>query len=224
MNEYCIHLDLLSDTIFGSGEGLAGLVDVEVQHDEFGFPVLNGRTLRGLLVEECANLLYALKNHRLYAELQNSAQRLFGAPGSGFKEQSALSISDACLPAGLRQAATDLLENDPDKLSRQEILEAFTTIRRQTSVNPLTGAPKDTSLRAMRMILRETSFEAQVSFQQPPGKLDLPLLAACTLALRRAGLGRNRGNGELKASLWDAGGRDITQTQFDILKQELVRD
>jgi len=44
---YTLELELLSDTTPGRGEGVAGLVDAEVQHDELGLPVISGRALKG---------------------------------------------------------------------------------------------------------------------------------------------------------------------------------
>ena len=60
---------------------------------------------------------------------------------------------------------------------------------------------------------------------EAPEDHDLPLLAACILALRRAGTGRNRGRGRLRASLHaDADGRpgrDITLETFESFAREV---
>ncbi|PVE30161.1 hypothetical protein DC030_15410, partial [Enterococcus faecalis] len=56
-----IRLKLLSDATFGRGDGVSGLVDEEVEHDaRTGLPLVRGRTLKGLLVEGCADIFYAL--------------------------------------------------------------------------------------------------------------------------------------------------------------------
>jgi CRISPR/Cas system CMR subunit Cmr4 (Cas7 group RAMP superfamily) len=60
MSTYTLKIKLLSDTTFGRGDGVAGLVDQEVEHDRYGFPYLRGRTLKGLLSEECDNLIAVL--------------------------------------------------------------------------------------------------------------------------------------------------------------------
>ena len=44
-----LHMELLSDATFGRGEGTAGQVDTEVEHDEFGIPYIGGKAVRGLL-------------------------------------------------------------------------------------------------------------------------------------------------------------------------------
>jgi CRISPR/Cas system CMR subunit Cmr4 (Cas7 group RAMP superfamily) len=56
MEIYHLKIKLLSDTTFGRGDGVAGLIDQEVEHDANGFPYLRGRTLKGLLSEECDNI------------------------------------------------------------------------------------------------------------------------------------------------------------------------
>ena len=78
----------------------------------------------------------------------------------------------------------------------------------------VTGAPLENTLRAMRVILRGIPFEAELSFQQPPSDDERALLAACVKALRRAGTGRNRGRGKLKAELLDAHKNLVTEALF----------
>src|SRR2546421_2411536 len=81
--QLCLHLE--SDATFGRGEGLAGLVDEEIEYDvATGLPFVRGRVLKGLLVEECANLLFALQTAGSPAlpTLEKSAGWLFGRPGS----------------------------------------------------------------------------------------------------------------------------------------------
>jgi len=58
-------------------------VDEEIEHDTFtGLPYLRGRTLKGLLVEECANILYVLRGNPAYNLLQQAARDLFGNPAA----------------------------------------------------------------------------------------------------------------------------------------------
>lgn len=51
-----ILMELLSDTIFGSGFSIPGGEDIAVCRDQNGFPYLKGSTLKGLLSESCENL------------------------------------------------------------------------------------------------------------------------------------------------------------------------
>ncbi len=224
MNTFWLKFTLKSDATFGRGDGVAGVVDSEVQHDAYGLPYLGGRALKGLLGEECANILFALEQQRRAERWHTAAQRLFGRPGSTSEDQSLLHVGDAHLPEDLRQAVKQGAERG--ELTREQVLGSLTAIRRQTAIN-LEGAPQKETLRAARVILRQTPFVAALTFLDDPTEDDLALLAACVKALRRAGTGRNRGRGELEARLLDEQGQDVTENFFahfqQAIQQEAVR-
>ena len=204
MNTFWLTLTLKSDTTFGRGDGVAGVVDTEIQHDKYGLPYLSGKTLKGLLGAECAEILFALKQSpspNLEA-CRASAQRLFGEAGSKMEQTANMHVGDAQLPQDLRLAIMD--EVDFEKITRQEILDTLTAIRRQSAVEAETGAPKKETLRASRVILRETIFVARLDFEREPEENDLALLAAVVKAFRRAGSERHRGRGRLQAELYSA--------------------
>jgi hypothetical protein len=220
MELYWLRFQLLSDATFGRGEGLAGVVDQEVDHDALGLPYLRGRNLKGLLNEECANLLYALDQAPRWAQ---AAQRLWGGPGSQTVDAARLHVGDAQLPVDLRLAVEH--EVQAERLHPMDVLESLTTIRRQTAVDELSGAPDDGTLRAMRVVLRKAEFEAPLTFTVTSERDDRLLLAACVLALRRAGTGRNRGRGRLLASLHadDQGrpGEDLSPALYHEFAEEV---
>ena len=211
-----IHITLKSDATFGRGDGVVGLVDEEVEHDAAtGLPFLRGRTLKGLLAEECANILYALRqqNSPAYAQFVRAARFLFGQPGSTSEDEAKMHVGPALLPKAMRDAVeADILRGD---LRPTEVLESLTAIRRQTAVDEETGAPEEGSLRSMRVVLRNTPFVAELHFDEDPDQTAKALLAACVLSLRRAGTGRNRGRGRLTARLYDRQGNDITGEWFE---------
>ncbi len=212
-----IRMELKSDATFGRGDGVAGLVDEEVEHDAAtGLPFLRGRTLKGLLAEECANILFALSSqkHPACAQFESAAKFLFGQAGSTLDDDAMLHVGSALLPEELRKAVEADVKANPPRLTPAEVLESLTAIRRQTAVDEETGAPEEGSLRSMRVVLRGTPFIAQLSFDKDPDDIAKALLAACVLSLRRAGTGRNRGRGRLTAQLYDANGNDITNACF----------
>jgi hypothetical protein len=214
MSDYRLHITLLSDATFGRGDGVAGVVDAEVQHDEHGLPYLAGRGLKGLLGAECSDLVYALRQARndQADRWERAGLRLFGRSGGGLAGEALLRVGPAQLPADLRAAiARDVRER---QLTRGEVLETLTAVRRQTAMDPVEGTPKDETLRTVRVILRGTVFEADLGFTSLPESDDLALLAACVKALRRGGTGRGRGRGRLAAELLDADGRPVTETYF----------
>lgn len=189
MPDYYLTVQLKSDTTFGRGEGVAGLVDLEIEHDQAGMPLISGRTLKGLLVEEWANLRFALQS----SAFDDAARWLFGHSGATQGAGSAMMhVGEACLPPDLRAAIL------ADKsLTPSRVLAALTTIRRQTSIDAQDAAPEEASLRAERAVVRGTQLLARLHFDVPPDSDQLALLAACLLAVRRGGTGRNRGRGRL---------------------------
>ncbi len=108
MHEYRLTFTLLSDATFGRGEGIAGLIDREVEHDRYGLPYLRGRTLKGLISEEVDNILFALKqiDSKMEADSANrwvtARQTLFGSPGSTAVDRGRLRFGPAELPAAVR--------------------------------------------------------------------------------------------------------------------------
>ncbi|WP_332984443.1 RAMP superfamily CRISPR-associated protein [Microcoleus sp. A003_D6] len=218
---------LLSDTTFGRGDGVAGLIDQEVEHDSSGFPYLRGRTLKGLLSEECDNLIDVLSDppHSRWIE---AAEHLFGIPGSNLGTISKMHVGDACLPSNLRREVGIQLEQEKERerrgqerrLTESDVLSSLTTIRRQTSINPEDGAPVEHSLRSSRVIVRDLCFTAKLFFEEKPTADMLALLAVSTLALRRVGSVRNRGRGHVQCTLHDSKGKEVNQEHFRYFDRE----
>lgn len=220
-----IHIKLRTDAIFGRGDGVAGLVDEEVEHDATtGLPFLRGRALKGLMVEECANMLFALERQQS-SELnrfRQAAKFLFGQAGSTLDDDALMHVGAAMLPKDLRDAVEADVKSIPPRLTPNEVLESLTAIRRQTAVDEGTGAPDEGSLRSLRVVLRETPFSSQIDFDKDPSPDALALLSACVMSLRRAGTGRNRGRGRLLARLCDEQGKDITITPHFAYFRQIV--
>ena len=206
MSIYQLKLKLLSDTTFGRGDGVAGLIDQEVEHDPYGFPYLRGRTLKGLLSEECDNLMAVLSNHQ--QDWEQVACKLFGTLGSTLGTIGAVHVGDACLPEDLRQAVAFQIEDGT--LTKTEVLDSLTIIRRQTAINSESGIADEGSLRSFRVVLRDLCFTADLIFEKMPSDEIMSLLAVSCLALRRLGSGRNRGRGRVRCTLYDAEDNDIT--------------
>lgn len=202
MSSYIVYLQLLSDTTFGRGDGIAGIIDQEVEQDIYGFPFLRGRTLKGLLREECDNLVDILHPDK-QSSWRNLLALLFGVPGSDIDSMGQVQIGDAQLPTDLRQAVARQIHEQ--KLTTAEVLNSLTTLRRQTAIDLKTGVASDNSLRTNRVVLRELVFQAVLDLNAPVDKLEdcLELLSAGLKALRRVGSGRNRGRGHVKCWLQD---------------------
>ncbi|YAF95632.1 MAG: RAMP superfamily CRISPR-associated protein [Nodularia sp. CChRGM 3473] len=213
MTTYQLKIKLLSDTTFGRGDGVAGLIDQEVEHDSSGFPYLRGRTLKGLLSEECDNLIAVLPPE-IRPHWKNLACILFGIPGSIQGTIASMHVGDACLPEDLHEAVA--FQINKETLTKTEVLVSLTTIRRQTAINSESGVAEKGSLRSFRVVIRGLEFKADLLFETQPSQEILSLLAVGTLALRRIGSGRNRGRGYVKCTLHDDSGTEITQKYISL--------
>jgi len=216
MNTYSIKITLLSDSTFGRGDGVAGYIDAEVEHNENGLPFLRGRALKGLLAEECANILFSLGssgNAWLVA-----ADKLFGKGGSKSADNSEIYVGNAVLPSDLRQAVKFMVEEKNSQISADEILKSLTAIRRQTELLP-NGSPKKNSLRGSRVVLRKTDFVSEITFRSNPDEKMLGLLAASAKSLQRLGLGRNRGRGKVSVVFLE-NNQDCFDKFVEILQRE----
>lgn len=215
MTNYKLEITLKSDTIFGRGDGLAGLVDIEIQYDSFGCPYFSGKTLKGILVEECAEIVNCFS--QIDEKWNTAANHLFGSPGSDHKD-TILSIGNAQLPQDLRHAIRYALQEN--FLTQDEILSSLTSIRQQTAMDE-SGVPLEHSLRSSRAILKDTTFEAELLFLEDPNPEDKALLAACVRATRRIGTEKTRGYGNVKCNL-KQDKESCTQEWFNLLNSEVV--
>lgn len=191
-----LEVELLSETCWASGG--AGEVDVELDVDELGLPVLGGKALHGLLVDTWLSL------RGCFPHLHNSGRRLFGYSGD-LTEATALYVGSARLPSLVRQWVAAALTRADERLDVADIREAASTVRTQTAVARPTGAAATGSLRTLRSAMAGLSLQAPLVW-----KADLPpaaqeqatcCLALCALATRETGLRRTRGLGFIRLTL-----------------------
>ncbi len=190
MKPSSLKIELLSESTFSMGRGSAGVVDIEVEHDEFGLPFIGGKTLRGLLRDTWLSM------ESFFPELQEAGLRIFG-PSADASETSILRFGDATLDPQVRRWVEDALKRRLNPISKREILESLTEIRWQTAEDRETGAPEETTLRASRVVLRGVEMYAPLFWFEDPTFEDLQVLALSALSTRHGGLLRNRGRGHI---------------------------
>jgi len=209
-----LHVELLSEATFGRGDGITGYIDQEIEYEtDTGLPYIRGRTIKGLLVEECANIFHILPGNQQQA-LSDTAHYLFGSPGSSVESQGGMYIGPACMPEELRKAV--LFAVKEEGLRPTEVLSTLTDLRQQTAVDNTRGVPDDGSLRTMRVLRRGVKLQATITFNKSISDEDpeLALLSACIAAWRRGGTSRNRGRGRLRAYLNSPEQQTVYLAQF----------
>ncbi|MEI6043464.1 MAG: RAMP superfamily CRISPR-associated protein [Chloroflexota bacterium] len=221
-----VEIKLLSDTAPGTGEGELGGIDRSISHTSTGLPLIPARRLKGCLREAAKELSEALTLSGLeeFARPEQIDQ-LFGRPGQSFSGW--LKLEDGHL-----QNATKLeswldwaTKKERTIFGREAVLANFTSLRAQTAMGRLSGGSLPETLRVSRVINRQLLFRANLFLEQPPSdKADeialLNLLALVCAALRRMGLSRNRGLGEVQVRLMD-GEYDLTAEALSRLSQKV---
>jgi len=202
---YHIDIELLSDACFASGATLAVEdVDTATESDADGFPVISGRTLKGLLVEEATAVV------QLFPALRPAAASLFGDTKQ-YGTFSLLSFGDGALPPAIRAAFRD--HPDWNRL-------ALTCVRRQTAIDRERGAAKEGSLRATRLIRAGLTLRSPIIVRYALSPQEKALLAASVAAVRRVGLHRNEGWGKVRCRLRDEQGVDQTGAWLALLNSD----
>ena len=190
-----LRIELLSDTTFSRGEGTAGVVDTEVERDEFGLPFIGGKTVRGLLRDSWLSMC----EH--FPKLRGPSERVLGL-SRAIDESCWLRIGDAIVPEPISSIVTKAIRDDR-RFTFRAVLDGFTSVRRQTAENRETGAPDIATLRSSRVVLRGFMFESRLTWLNgyEPDDEDVRVLALSALATRHGGLLRNRGRGHLRVTI-----------------------
>lgn len=237
MATYQLEITLKSETTFSRGDGQAGVVDIEVQHDAIGCPYWSGRAIKGILVNECAEILDALGGEKAPEQWLSAAETLFGRPGNAFKSGGWLSIGEAHLPDDLRelfawQLRQRIARSRYDgitaeemrsvveiqrELFRKQLLDALTSMHSQTALEE-DGSAREHSLRTNRVLLRDLIFLSDLQTSKELTETEKGLLAACVMAMRTSGSSRNRGKGAISTRILNTDGKPITRDWFSAFK------
>ncbi len=94
------------------------------------------------------------------------------------------------------------MEKYKEIINREAIINQFTEIRQQTSIDEETGTAKKHSLRTIRVAKKGITFTGAVDFENPSEEL-IDLFCLACLNLKRIGTKRNRGFGKIKCSLYE---------------------
>lgn len=202
-------------TPFHLGSGQADVnVDAEIIHDALGFPYFPAKRLKGLLYESGLEVAEMSELSGLPLMDRAAWDTLFqhGTDGA-----SQVTLDD------LRLETYDAIADDwryletryPGLFQPQDVLEACTSIRYQTKIDPTTGIAADTSLHNMRVLEAGCTFQGRITIR-PGMEGAWKMMALAIRNLTRAGQKRTRGFGKLACLLVqdgrDAGRVLVTET------------
>lgn len=209
---YSLLIELQSPMCAGSGGPGPGYIDREVVFDDAGLPYIPARRIKGLLRDAFRDLSTSLKRQGAEINFKEAEDKLFG--GIGEKFSGALRFRNALLcnrqtkqaEQGLSAWLSSLLANSQGKaiLYREEILDAFTEIRRQTRIARATGVAAENTLRVTRTLRAQLEFRAAIDSSAVLSPSAEHLLALSAAALQQIGSSRTRGLGRVRCRLFRA--------------------
>ncbi|HHV44873.1 MAG TPA: hypothetical protein GXX57_09455 [Firmicutes bacterium] len=213
MTSLQLKIELLSPTTLGAGEERRGIVDTDVSYDECGLPYIPGKRLKGLLRDAYQDVYDALQQQD--KELP-APEEIFGERGA--RIGSPLVFGDAHLLAKANLAPWLQWLIEDAVFSEYDVLETLTSVRRQTAIDPDTGAAKEDTLRSTRVINPGQVFVSEITLQTGCNLTSQQLLglALAASALKYMGTGRTRGLGAVKCYL-ERAGKDLSQLAIDWL-------
>lgn len=194
MSNYVIEIELLSETILGSGNVVPGFVDLEVVHDENGLPYLNGKTLKGRLRKEAENIV-ALGNEIFFEESLNN---IFGSSNKGILNK--ITFSKCEVSDNIKKLIESQLKNS-NEIEANDILDALTDVRYFTSIEK-NGTKKDGSLRTIRVINKKLRLIGNITCLNKLEEKEEMLLALSVAGLKHIGLMCSRGKGNVRCLLY----------------------
>jgi CRISPR-associated protein Csx10 len=193
-------MELKSDALPGSGEGLSGIIDADINYDELGIPYIPGKRIKGILKEAAEELVSAGQLSNIENLKNIPVETIFGKPGQ--KEGTSLKISDGRLENDNLLRKMLLFTGNNEECAhifcREAVLNYFTYLRSQTAINQR-GAAKKNSLRTSRVLKKGTKFYFDLEM---PGNYEKDLKTICSVT-RRFGINRTRGFGEVELKLID---------------------
>lgn len=201
---WSLKVNLESPLHLGSGKGDV-VIDAEIVHDRYGLPYFPAKRLKGLLFESALEVAEMLEVSGRKIFSSDDVKKVFGKDNA----QAELFFHDLHLQdyENLQKQWAYLQKEFKNILSYRDVLEAYTSLRYQTSIDE-NGVTEDGSLHNMRALDSGLTFVGEIKFEGGDLYLAEKILVCAAANLRYAGAKRNRGFGKISCELIGAGSVD----------------
>lgn len=218
MKTYKLTIKLISPTLPGSGEGWGGVIDTDIVFDEMGLPFFPARRLKGALRESAKEVIEMLDKAQINPFSSDIIDEAFGKPGS--IDASSLIFENLHISEYTRVLNWCRWAIEKGLLSTESVLDVFTELRQQTSINKY-GVAEENSLRTSRVLKPGITFLGYV-FLRNERKDILKLLTLSCCNLRHLGSMRHRGYGEVECCLYEDE-KSLSEQFIAELRKEVAR-
>lgn len=189
-----IQITLLSDTCPAAGRGRDSEVDIEIEFDGLGLPVIGAKRIKSLIHEAWREMSPYFSGEEI------TGQQIFGIEGA-LELISTLNIDDAQLDDVTRGWVAWAVNREDRPLDPVDVLRTLTDIRDQTSEDRDSGAPSETTLRRTRVVRRGLILKAPISWIDTCDGKRIECLTKALKNVRHLGSNRNRGLGHVRLEL-----------------------
>lgn len=184
-----IKIELLSNTIFGSGKSVPGAEDISILLDSKGFPYLKGTTFKGIFREEVENILdwtgnTSINVDEIFGERVSTQQRANGSDRFIF--------TDFVIPSNIKDI---MLGEQNYKMSKDIVADCFTSEYTFTAIE--NGMIKKGSLRSCKCINKGNIFYGEIIYDEKYADI----VKMGVKAIKFMGSMRTRGFGRVKVSI-----------------------
>lgn len=208
-----LRINLLSDLCSHSGDTYNSYIDTDIVYDEYGFPYIPAKRIKGCIREACMEL----KNFGIVSEDDYNA--LFGTEGNA---ASKFQLDNAYLVDYQKMIDDICKANDKVLTHQQRILQLFTYVRTQTAIEHDTGVADDSTLRTTRVARKGLIFEADLTMDENITFAQQKALETSIRMVKHIGCARSRGLGLVNLEMKDSGKTDFVlgnkNREFDIQK------
>ena len=203
-----IIIKLLSDLCTCSGETYNSMVDMDVVYDENGIPYIPAKRIKGCIREA------ALEMVEIGIIEKKQYERIFGKEGNS---RAAFTLSNAYI-TGYSEAVEALQAcSHRELVSQQNVLNQYTYMRTQTSVDLETGVADENSLRTLRVVKKGLVFEADCEVCDQTENLEV--FKQAVSLVKHMGMSRTRGLGLVNLTLEETSSTNIQHVK--IKKEQL---
>lgn len=178
-------------------------IDITVKKDKDGYPIFNGKHIKGILRERVVQFKRALGvSEDKVKEFEN---RFFGKEGNYIKDNNFEKIR-----------FSNLSLKDKDKLDKKTLEEKIIGDRHGIRINRKTKTTIPKSLFNYEFLLKNNVFEGSLEFNDSIEKEDLKFILACLFHLDKIGGMKSRGIGKVRIKINNSyleGEKDVKVTK-----------
>lgn len=186
------------------------MVDMDVVYDENGIPYIPAKRIKGCIREA------ALEMVEIGIIEKKQYERIFGKEGNS---RAAFTLSNAYI-TGYSEAVEALQAcSHRELVSQQNVLNQYTYMRTQTSVDLETGVADENSLRTLRVVKKGLVFEADCEVWNQPENLEV--FKQAVSLVKHMGMSRTRGLGLVNLTLEET---SLTNIQHVKIKKEQLSE